>query len=182
MSRKSGKTGKINDEQRAFLVEQIACFASPKEAADALYLEFGVEVTPQNVEKYDHTKQAGKRCAEKWRVLYVVTREAFRKHIADRVPHAEKAYRVRKLAKAADAFENAGKYVAMASMLEKVAKELGGAYTNRREHTGKDGGAIKIEDVSEMTTEMLESRIDALWAKALGRSQVTEVKAPTKPH
>ena len=172
----SGKKGKLNDEQRAFIVRQIACFSTPQEAADALYQEFGVKVTPQNIEKYDHTKQAGKRCAQKWRALYIDTREAFRKHIANRVPHAEKAYRVLKLAKAADYFEHAGNYMAMASMLEKVAKETGGSYTNRFEHTGKDGGAIKIEDVGEMTTEMLESEIDKLWAKAQG----IEVTTPTK--
>lgn len=155
----SGKKGKLNDEQRAFIVRQIACFATPKEAAEALYQEFGVEVTPQNVEKYDYTKQAGKRCAQKWRALYDDTREAFRKHIANRVPHAEKAYRVLKLAKAADYYENAGNYMAMASMLEKVAKEIGNAYTNRFEHTGKKGGPIKYRPVAEMTNDDLRDEL-----------------------
>ena len=167
---------RLNDQQRAFLVEQIACFAKPKEAADALKAEFKIEITPQAVECYDFTKQAGKRCAEKWRVLYTETRKAFCKHIADRVPHAEKAYRIRKLAKAADAYEKAKNWVAMAGMLEKIAKEIGGSYTNRYEHTGKGGGPIKVEDVTEMTPEMLESEIDRLWAKRQG----IEAPKPTK--
>ncbi len=155
----TGHKGKLNDEQRSFLVEQIACFSTPQEAADALYQEFGVKVTPQNVEKYDHTKQAGKRCAQKWRALYIDTPEAFRKHIANRVPHAEKAYRVLKLAKAADYYENAGNYMAMASMLEKVAKEIGNAYTNRFEHTGKSGGPIQYQPVEQMTDKELDAEI-----------------------
>ena len=155
----AGRGNKLNDQQRAFLVEQIACFARPTEAAEALYQEFGVKVTANNVEKYDFTKQAGKRCAEKWRVLYTVTRKAFIKHIAARVPHAEKAYRIRKLAIAADAYEKAKNWVAMAGMLEKIAKEVGGSYTNRREHTGKDGGPIEYKPVQQMTDEELDDEI-----------------------
>jgi predicted DNA-binding protein (UPF0251 family) len=34
---------------------------------------------------------------------------------------------------------------------------VGNVHTNRREFTGKDGGSIKHQDVSEMTTEELEA-------------------------
>ena len=172
----AGRGKKLNDEQRAFLVREIACYARPTEAADALYAEYGVQVTAHNVEKYDHTKKAGARCAEKWRVLFKATRAAFIKDIETRIPHAHKAFRVKKLAAAADAFEKSKNYVAMAGMLEKIAKEIGNAYTNRFEHTGKGGGPIKVEDVTEMTNEMLDSEIDRLWAKRQG----TEVTTPTK--
>ena len=172
----AGRGNVLTDQQRAFLVEQIACFARPTEAADALFEEFGIRIKPSAVEKYDYTKQAGKRCAEKWRVLYSVTRKAFIEHIAARVPHAEKAFRIRKLAKASDAYEQLGKYTAMANMLEKIAKEVGNVHTNRHEFTGKDRGPIQFEDVTEMTPEMLDSEIDRLWAKRQG----TEVTTPTK--
>ena len=153
---------RLTDEQRAFIVEQIACFATPTEAALAVYQEFGVEINAHNVEKYDYTKQAGKRCAKKWHALYDVTRKAFLKHIEERVPHAHKAVRVKKLANASDVFERAGNYVAMAGMLEKIAKECGGAYTNRFEHTGKDGGAIKVMDVDQMTEEQCDDEMRRL--------------------
>ena len=110
-------------------------------------------------------------------MLYTETRKAFCKHIAERVPHAEKAYRVRKLAKAADAYEKAKNWVAMAGMLEKIAKEIGGSYTNRYEHTGKGGGPIKYEDVTDMTTEQLESEADRLWTK---RQSQIEAATATK--
>ncbi len=155
----ANKRHKLTDKQRAFIVDQIACFATPTEAAEAAYREFGIQINAHNVEKYDHTKQAGKRCAKKWRVLYDVTRKAFIKHIEARVPHAHKAFRVRKLAKAADAFEQHGNYVGMANMLERVAKETGGAYTNRFEHTGKAGGPIQYQPVEQMTDEELDDEI-----------------------
>ncbi len=155
----AGRGNVLTDQQRAFLVEQIACFATPTEAATALFEEFGIQIKPSAVEKYDFTKQAGKRCAEKWKVLYTETRKAFCKHIAERVPHAEKAYRVRKLAKAADAYEKSKNWVAMANMLEKIAKELGGSYTNRYEHTGKGGGPIEYRAVEQMTDDELDDEI-----------------------
>ncbi|KKK82483.1 hypothetical protein LCGC14_2802950, partial [marine sediment metagenome] len=88
-----------------------------------------------------------------------------------------KAFRIKKLARAADKFEEAGNLVQMANMLEKVAKEIGGAYTNRYEHTGKGGGPIKYEDVTDMTTEQLESEADRLWTK---RQSQIEAATATK--
>ena len=51
--------GKLTDEQKAFVVQAVACFDSPKTVADALKKEFGVIVSPQVVECYDPTKRAG---------------------------------------------------------------------------------------------------------------------------
>ena len=155
----AGRGNKLNDEQRAFLVRENACYARPTEAAKALLDHFGIEITPSNAEKYDPTKVAGKRCAEKWRVLFKATRKAFIKHLETRIPHAHKAYRVKKLAAAADAFEASKNYVAMANMLEKIAKEIGNAYTNRYEHTGKDGGPIQYQPVEQMTDDELDAEI-----------------------
>ncbi len=173
----AGRPSKLSEEQRTFIVQQLACYATPTETAEAVHEQFRIEITPQRAEKFDHTKRAGRKCAKKWHVLFDATREAFVKHIADCVPEAHKAVRIQELAKAARSFKDDKKYIAMASMLEKIAKEVGGVYTNRHEFTGKDRGPIQFEDVSEMTTEMLESELDRLWAKRQG----TEVPTP-KPH
>ena len=79
--------------------------------------------------------------------------------VSERIPHAHKAVRIKKLAQAADAFENSGNYLAMARMLEQIAKECGGLFTNRREFMGKDGGAIKIQAVEDMTKEQIEDEL-----------------------
>ncbi len=84
------------------------------------------------------------------------------------VPHAHKAVRIKKLARASDAFESRGNYVAMAAMLEKIARELGNVHTNRREFTGKDQGPIKVESVANMTDEQIDAELERLWGIASG--------------
>ena len=51
------------------------------------------------------------------------------------------------------------------------------AFVERKEMTGKDGGAISFEDVSQMTDEQLEDRLEQLWAKARGGK---DPELPTK--
>ncbi len=169
-------TKKLSDVHRAFLVREFACFATPMEAADALSKEFSIEITPQSAQHYDATSFAGSRAAKKWQELFGVCRTAFLDDVEKRVPEAYKAVRIQELAKAARIFKQRGNYLAQANLLEKIARELGGVHSNRHEITGRAGGPIKFEDVSEMTNEMLESEIDRLWAKAQG----TEVTTPTK--
>ncbi len=150
---------KLKDYHRAFLVREFACFATPMEAADALRQEYGIEIAPQSAQHYDATSGAGARAAKKWQELFGHTRNAFLDHVEKTVPHAYKAVRVRKLAKAADTFEDRGNYMAMADMLERIAKEMGNVHTNRREFTGKDRGPIKYQDVDNMTDEQIEDEL-----------------------
>ena len=152
-------TKKLKDHHRAFLVGEFGCFATPQEAADALREEFGIEIAPQSAQHYDATSHAGTRAAKKWRDLFAVCREAFLEDVKDKVPHAHKALRIKKLARAADAFESNKNYLAMARMLEQIAKEVGNVHTNRREFTGRDRGPIKYQPVSEMTNEELDDEL-----------------------
>ena len=60
MSRRRGNgSGKLKDEHKAFLVQRLAVFDTPKQAADALRIEFGVKLTPQGAEAHDPEKRAG---------------------------------------------------------------------------------------------------------------------------
>jgi len=155
----AAKRRRLTADSRAFIVRELACFANNTEVVEAVYREFGVEITAHNVEKYDPTKQAGKSCAKKWKELFADTREGFLKHMEDRIPEAHKAVRVHKLAKAARRHEKKGNYGGMADMLERIAKEIGGAFTNRREVTGKKGGPIKYQDIDLMTEEEVDAEL-----------------------
>ena len=159
------KKKRLTDVEKAFVVQELACFGSPKEVSEALMDEHGVQLAPQNIECYDRGKRAGQNLGKKWRELFAHTRNAFLDHVEKTVPHAYKAVRVRKLAKAADAFEDRGNFIAMSAMLEKIAREMGGAFTNRREFTGKHGGPIKHAEVSEMTDEQIEQELEQLYTK-----------------
>ena len=149
-------------------------YSLPKEAADALKQELGVAVTPQGAERYSPGKVAARNLAKKWRELFEHTRQAFLDHVETQVPHAHKAVRIKKLARASDAFESRGNYVAMAAMLEKIAREMGGTFTNRREVTGKERGPIQYEKVSDMTDEQIDAELERLWGIASGDEPVTE--------
>ena len=94
--------------------------------------------------------------------LFGRARKAFLDDVRERIPHAYKAVRIKKLARASDAFEKSKNYMAMANMLEKIAREMGDAFSNRRELTGRDRGPIKFEDVGDMTDEAIDAELRQL--------------------
>ncbi len=153
------KKKRLNDAEKAFVVQQLACFGSPKEVSEALMEEYGVQLAPQNIEAYDPGKRAGQHLSKKWRVLFEHTRQAFLDQVEKRVPEAHKAVRIRHLAHAARAYKGQRNYMAMADMLERIAKETGNVHTNRREFTGKDRGPIKFAEVSDMTDEQIDDEL-----------------------
>lgn len=158
------KRKRLTETEKAFVVRELACFGSPKEVSEALMEELGVRLAPQNIEAYDPGKRAGRHLSKKWRELFEITREAFLKHIEVHVPEANRAVRVKKLARASRAFEGLGNYIGMSEMFERIAKELGGSYTNQRQLTGKGGGPIEHR-ISDMTDEEVEVRMAEILAK-----------------
>ena len=136
---------------------------SPSETAEAVNEKFGIVVSRQATERYDPHKYAGRRIAQKWKDLFTTARQAFLEHVESRVPHANKSVRIQKLARASDAFENNKNFMGMAAMLEKIAKEIGGAFTNRTELTGRDRGPIKYQDVETMTDVQIDQELKQIF-------------------
>jgi hypothetical protein len=89
----------LTEEQKAFVVRELACYRSPQEVADLVNQEFGIAVTREQMRNYHpesaHNSQASK-VAEKWRVLFETTRAAFKTGAADEALTI-KAYRAREL-------------------------------------------------------------------------------------
>ncbi len=171
------KKKRLTDVEKAFVVQGLACFGSPKEVSEALMEEYGVQLAPQNIEAYDPGKRAGQHLSKKWRVLFEHTRQAFLDQVEKRVPEVHKAVRIRHLAHAARAYKGQRNYMAMADMLERIAKEVGNVHTNRREFTGKDRGPIKYQDAETMTDEQIDAELERLWAKAHGKEPEAEKPA-----
>lgn len=152
----------LTDEHRAFLVREMACFASPSEACKALKEEYGIEMDRRSAIYYNPTyshSRGKKPLGKKWVEMFNTLREAFIKDCATSIPEAHKAVRVRKLAEASRRAEARGNDVLMADMLERVAKEVGNVHTNKREITGKDGGPIKYEEVETMSDAELDAEL-----------------------
>lgn len=151
---------RLTAEHKAFLVQALARFETPKEAASALKVEHGAAISPQGAEAYDPAKRAGQGLSQRWCELFDEARRHFLERL-DAIPEANKAVRIRKLAKASRAYEHAGNYRAMADMLERIAKEMGNVHTNRREVAGQGGGPMRM-DYRDLTDEQLDARIRQL--------------------
>lgn len=126
---------KLTDDQRAFVVQQLAMFDAPSIVAKAVKDEFGVNISPQAMEFYDPNKRMGAKLAEKWKTLFVTTREAFLKDTAE-IGISHRVVRLRALQRMAAVAEKQGNISLAASLHEQAAKEMGNAFTNARVLSG----------------------------------------------
>lgn len=129
---------RITDDVRTFIVQALACFDTPSQVVEAVHQEFGLRITRQNVEKYDPTKVSGAKVAPKWRALFEAARKSFVDD-SSQIAIAHRSTRLRALQRMATAAEAKGNYPLAAQLHKQAAEEMGNAYTNRREITGKDG-------------------------------------------
>ena len=142
------------------IVQALACFDTPTQAAKDIKAEFGLDVTPQKCEAYDPNKRSGERLSDKYRQIFAETRKTFLEDTS-LIGVSHRAVRLRTLQRMIGKAESQGNLSLTAQLLEQVAKETGDAYTNRHklEHTGKDGGPIKTQpvpvDLSDLTDEEL---------------------------
>ena len=125
----------LTDRLKRFVVQELACYASPSAVRDALDAR-GVSVGLDQVTYYDPTTRAQKRPAKKWVELFHATRADY---LADEiaVAIANKRWRLEQLQAI---YEKANSPRAKLDALERAAKEAGGAYSNTHKlrHTGKD--------------------------------------------
>ncbi|MEY9719776.1 hypothetical protein ABIA22_002266 [Sinorhizobium fredii] len=129
---------KLSDEVKTYIVQALACFDSPSVVSAAVKKDFGLDVSRQLVESHDPNKKAASGLAPKWRALFEETRKTFLEDTAS-IAISHRAVRLRALQRMADKAETQGNMVLASSLLKQAAEEVGGAYTNRREITGKDG-------------------------------------------
>lgn len=150
------RRGELTGEQKAFIVTELACYTTPQQVVKLFEELFGIKLARQRVEYYDPTKACGRTLGKTWADMFYSVRETFLKHVEDHVPIAHRAVRLRKMAFYLEHFEKAGNLPAALDVLERAAKEVGNVHTNRREHTGKSGGPIQFED---MTDDQLDAEI-----------------------
>ncbi|TPM39363.1 DUF2280 domain-containing protein [Mesorhizobium sp. B2-2-3] len=129
---------KLSEAAKTFIVQSVACFDTPSVVVEAVRKEFGAMVTRQTVEGYDPTKKAGAALSSKWRALFAETRKTFLEDTAT-IAISHRAVRLRALQRMADKAETMGNMSLAAQLHKQAAEEVGNAYTNRRELTGKDG-------------------------------------------
>ncbi len=124
-----GRTIRLTDEIRAFIVRGLARFDTPSQVAAAVRETFGIEISRQLVYKYD---PAGcKPPAQRWIDLHAATRARFLADVDD-IGIAQKVVRLRMLDRFAQDAEDNHACHKVAAYLEQAAKECGGFYERRR--------------------------------------------------
>ncbi len=148
---------KLGVKEKRFIVQALACWDTPTQVAAAVKEHFGLVLTRQQVAYYDPTTTMGVDVSKELRKLFHETRERFRSEIDD-IPIANQAFRLRSLSKMHEEARGQGNKPLAAQLLEQVAKEVGGAYTNTRRHEGGDPSKpITHEHRHAMTDAELES-------------------------
>ena len=130
-----------------------------------------IEVTRQQVSAYDPNRRIAKDLSAKWRAVFDETRKKFLDDVST-IPIANQAFRLRALNRMYDRVQGQGNMALAAQLIEQAAKESGGAFTNRREMTGKDGAPlIPPKSAQDMTDDELAAYIGASGARAVDSPQ-----------
>jgi len=131
----------LTQQQKVFIVGRLACYYRPSDVRKQLKEELGVDATLQQISFYDPgTAQGNRELSAELRQVFQETRDLFLRDVT-RIPIANKAVRLRMLDDMAR--DNARNPRLVKELIEQAAKEDGGAFTNRRELTGKDGKPIE---------------------------------------
>ena len=137
------KQGKLPAAVQRFIVCHLACFETPTDVARAVKEEFGQNVTKQNVEYYDPTKKASEKgLSETLEKLFRETREKFLEDESANLRSLK--YRLGLRALMINKVLAKGNFPLVDALLVNAAKDEGGAFTNRRQLSGPDGGPIPL--------------------------------------
>jgi hypothetical protein len=121
---------KLSPNVKRYIVTRLACYDTVAEVRAALKEELGVDVTYQAVAYYDPTHKASHDLAKDLRDLFEQTRKRFLDKVGDMVPLANRSVRLRKLDLMAHKAIERKNYVLAGQLMEQIAKETGGKYTN----------------------------------------------------
>lgn len=154
----------LKEEHKLLIVQALACFDTPTQVVEAVKEEFGIEITRQQVARYDPTKAAGVDVSKKLRAVFEETRRTFLEDTSS-IPIAQQSFRLRALQRLYEKALKSGNVALAAQYLEQAAKESGGLFTNRQrhEHAGPNGGPIE-----QKTTVVDEQSVQAAVSKLAG--------------
>lgn len=131
---------------KAFIVHGLACFDDPTLVVRDVKEKFGLTISRQAVHYYDADRKGAAEIDEQWRSMFAETRQKWVDETAE-IGIKHRLLRVRRYQRIADRAAGVGQNpnpVLEMQALEAIAKEMGGAFTNRRELSG--GLRISHED------------------------------------
>lgn len=156
---------KLDDRLKTYIVQALACFDTPSQVSESVREEFGVTVPKEQVQQYNPTRVAAKGLGKKWVALFDATRKRFLEDVSA-IPIAGQTYRLRSLQRLHDLAVTRKNAPLAAALLEQAAKEVGGAFTNRRELGGPGGGPIPVK--GEMLHTIADDELERIASAGRG--------------
>ncbi|MEQ1599825.1 MAG: DUF2280 domain-containing protein [Methylotenera sp.] len=157
----------LKEHIKLFIIQHLACFDTPSEVVSAVKDEFGIDLNRSHIALYDPTNHSGRELGVKLKKFFYDKRKAFLEQI-DQIPLASKHVRLNELSKMYYSARKRRNDVLAKDILEQIAKEVGGIYTNKIS-VSKDndpllewaknlqGGSIPIAyDIEDEFTELKE--------------------------
>jgi hypothetical protein len=149
---------KLTPEQQIFIVQQLACMLAPSEVVESVKIEFKVNVTRQLVWTYN--PQNNPDLAPDLTELFEKTRKAFEdESISIRIQ--KRTFRLIKLDAMITQAERARNLPLAAQLLEQVAKECGGSFTNKQHQEVNLQGNLVTGSLQEWKAEHDKRRKEA---------------------
>lgn len=142
----------LANKHKSFIVIRLACYDSSTEIQQEFEELYGFKPDMNQIAYYNPDNiLSSQRLAQKWRDLFNDTRARFKEEVQN-IPIANQAYRLKKLQKNMEHLERVRNYKAANETIEQAAKEVGGSYTNKREHSGTLGSI----DMTQLTEQQLQ--------------------------
>lgn len=141
----------LRKEVKLFIVRSLAVFNTPTETVDLVHLEYGVQVTKQQCEKYDPTKRSGQSLSEEFKKEFELVRQDFLDKPLN-IPIANLSVRLQRLEN--QYIKHGKNRVAALSILKQAAEDVGGKYTNKQEVD--HSGSLEIQSLSDLMDELSE--------------------------
>ncbi len=157
----------LENKHKIFIVTRLAWYVEPSDILEQVKQEFGLKVTLAQLTVYNPRTKTGERLSAELRELFERERAKCLGEIEDE-PLAYDKPRIRARAKLLKHKLVANNPKMQLEILDSIAKEAGGGFSNRREITGAGGKAIVIEDGS-LTDQERAARITALLDSARAR-------------
>ena len=158
---------RLTEQHKKYIVTRLACFAKPSEIVAALKEEMGVTASTQQVGFYDPTNVNGeKQLSRELKDLFQKTRAKFRASEGD-IAISTRTWRLQVLQRLVE--QNPKNTKLIRECLEQAAKEVGDAYTNRRDLTsgGQPIKAVPIEAVLDALPGDIREAVRAELAQSL---------------
>ena len=153
----------FTEEQKRFIVTQLAQFRAPAEVVALFREEFEDDagINARRVIGYDPTRPSYYAGPE-WIEFFTMVREKYVTEVAT-IPAANQAFRINTLNGMIQKALQRGNMPLAASLLKQAAEEVGGAYTNERNvKVERTGGGFRDLEPEERRTQVADMIRDAL--------------------